>query len=231
MVTGKDVMEKAGILLNDEQHVRWTLPELCLWINDGVRAVVMAKPSASSKTVILSLVEGTLQRLPTDLTPKAFALLRIIRNLKTTAESPREGGRIIRMTDQAALDVEVPGWHDGATVTFKKEVRQATFDPEVPLEYYVYPGNDGTGIIEAAVSTIPIALTASGNVDVLGSYISDIGLPEPWSPPVIDYVLYRAQMKDDTAGSGGRAMTHYQQFATAVGLKVQVERSSNPNTK
>ncbi len=231
MPLASDIMKRAGVQLLDEDHVRWTLAELADWVNEAVRAIILVKPSAASKSIVLPLAVGTLQRVPTDGDVTALALLRIVRNLKTSAETPRVGGRAVRVTDRDLLDGQDPNWHDSTKTPYKAEVRQFAFDSINPLEFYVYPGNNGSGIVEAVVSHSPIPVAAADGADQkkLETWEIDIGLPEPYSVPVLDYVLYRAQIKDDTAGNAGRATLHYQQFASALGIKVQVERVSNPN--
>lgn len=229
MTTAADIMKRAGILLNDEDHIRWTLPELAGWINDGCRAIVLARPAAKSGSRILTLEEGTLQKVPESGANAPLSLLKIVRNLKTADESPRVGGRVIKRTDQMLLDSQNPSWHDSTSVPFKKEVRNYVFDDTNPLEFYVYPGNDGTGIVEAAVSEVPAKIVASGAADQEASYTSDIDLPETYDVPLLDYVIYRAQSKDDETGQGGRAAMHYQQFATALGINIQVAKAYSPN--
>lgn len=231
MPTGREIMTRAGRLLSDEEYIRWTLPELCDWINDGVRAVVLAKPSASTQSRIVTLSVGTLQRIPDTPAPEALALINITRNLTSAAESPRAGGRAVKPALIREIDAQEPNWHNPATVPFGAVVKHFMFDENNPLEFYVYPGNDGTGRVEAVVSFCPTPLEATGDDDDIASYEGDIGLPEPYSVPVLDYVMFRAQSKDALEGNAGRAMAHYQQFAAAVGLKIQVEAATSPNAR
>lgn len=226
MVTAAHIMTLAGRLLNDEEAVRWTLPELRDWINEAVRAVVLAKPSASSRTVILSLQQGTLQEIGEG----HLLLLRLVRNI-TDAGPPPVGGRMIRITTRESLDAQEPDWHDGSVVKQKKEVRQFVYDEADPESFYVYPGNDGTGTVEAVVTVLPTAIAADGDEAALASYDQDVGLPETYLPPLLDYVLYRAFLKDSPEGQSGRAITHYQAFAAAVGMKIQVEGANSPNAR
>lgn len=216
-------MEQAGIVLLDEDHIRWPLAELASWINLAVKAIVLAKPSASSRSIVIELAEGTLQHVPQTGTPTPLGLLRIVRNIEKVGP-PRVGGRIVNATPRAALDAAEPDWHNPRRVRFRKEVRQYVFDESTPLEFYVYPGNDGTGLVEAAVSVLPAAVAPT---DDLAAWDVEIGLPEPYSEPVLNYVLYRAYAKDDPAKSSG----YYSQFATAIGIKIQVEGASSPNAR
>lgn len=227
MLTGRQIMEAAGILLLDETYVRWPLAELAKWINEGVRAIILAKPSAKSTTIAVQLQKGTLQSVPQTGDPQPLRLLSIVRNLKSADD--RVGGRIVRPTKRSLLDAQAPYWHDERRVRFQKEVRQFCFDEENPLEFYTYPGNDGNGIVEAVVSTLPAPLEPSGDPEDIASWEADIGLQEIYLGPLTDYVLYRSQLKDDVASNTGRSAIHYQQFATALGIKVQTERTTSPN--
>ncbi|MBI1202613.1 MAG: hypothetical protein GC182_08895 [Rhodopseudomonas sp.] len=225
-LTAATIMTLAGRNLQDEDAVRWTLPELVDWINEAVRSIVLAKPSANSTTVLLALNAGTLQSIGDG----NLALLRLVRNI-TAAGPPRQGGRMIRVTARDALDAEAPDWHDPDRTPYKKEVRQFVYDEEDPTSFYTYPGNDGTGLVEAVVSKLPAAVAATGDVNALASYDIAIGLQDVYQAPILDYVLFRALSKDDPAASPAGAGMHYQAFAAAVGLKIKVESSNSPNSR
>lgn len=231
MPTGQEIIERVSIILNDEDHVRWTLPELCLWIKDAVKAIVLAKPSASTESRVLQLAAGTLQHLPTTGSPTPLMLVDIPRNLKTTAQSPRVGGRTIRPVKRSVIDVQEPRWHDTKYTRPAAEVRNFIYDEATPLEFYVYPPNDGAGIVEAVMSVLPAPLEPTGDVALVASYSGSIGLPEPYSIAVVDYVVAKALSKDDLGGDPGRAMLHFQAFASALGLKIQVEGATSPNAR
>jgi hypothetical protein len=223
-IKAADILVEASLVLQDEGFVRWTPPELARWLNEAQRAIVLAKPSASPETVVLQLVEGTRQVLSDE---NHLLLLRIVRNLRGSAP-PYLGGRIIRPTTRETLDGSQPNWHDKRDVPYSDEVRQYVYDEANPREFYVYPGNTGLGKIEAVVSKLPAMIATSGTT--IDQYASDIGLPEPYRPVILDYVLYRALEKEDIAADVTRARLHYQSFATALGLKAQSEKLSSPNT-
>ncbi len=228
MLTGQQILTRVGILLQDEEHVRWPLAELVHWINEAVDSILLAKPSAKSTSITIPLAQGTLQTVPTSGSPTPMRLMGVTRNV-TMASGQRIGGRAIRPTIRSLLDTSEPNWHDRRHVPFRKEVRQIVFDEENPLEFYVYPGNDGTGMVEGIVSIRPALLIASGAPDLLASYAGTLGLDDVYSGAVVDYVAYRAQLKDDFAANTGRAAIHFQNFATAMGLKIQVEAATSPN--
>jgi len=230
MPTGTEIFTRAATLLNDADHIRWPLPELCDWLNEGVKAIALAKPSATAITSILKLDYGTKQILKITEAPKPVMLLSLRRNVVNNVQ-PYVGGRTIRRVDKALLDSIEPDWHNRNVVQFRKEVRHLVYDELVPLEYWVYPGNDGTGYVEADVSVLPPPLVAAGNINSIGSYGADVGLLELYGGPLLDYVLYRCQLKDDIDGAAGRSAVHFQQFASVLGIKIQVEAGHSPNVR
>lgn len=231
MTTGADIMQQVGILLGDEEHVRWTPAELRLWINDACKAIVLVKPSARSETRILSLAAGTLQSVTAIAgAPTPLALLNIVRNI-TDVGPPRVGGRVVKVTSQTQMDAADPYWQDPARNRPTKEVRQFIYDEQSPLEFYVYPPNDGTGKVEALCSQVPDALPVPASPDAAASYVGVIDLPEIYDPVIVDYVCYRTQIKDSTGGDSGNAASAYQRFASAMGIKIQVEGGSSPNAR
>lgn len=229
MVPAAKIMTEAAALLLDEGFVRWMPSELAAYIDEAVKTIVMAKPAATSETVNIVLERGTKQALPTD--QRYEQLLDIVRNVEGTNGA---AGRAIRVTSRSELDSNAPRWHDPAAVPFRKEVRQFVFDETLPREFSVFPGNDGTGTVEAIVSTLPQPLSerVTANVDDIASYQSEaFGLREIYEPVVKNYVLFLAFSKEDPAAAPQRAMAYYQMFAAALGIQSQVEASTSPTRK
>lgn len=220
-----DLFDRAQRIMLDETNVRWPLPELCLWLNDGMREVVLQKPNALSKTVVMQLEQGTYQALPGDY----LKLLRVVRNI-TSVDPYRQGGRSVRIVSREILDTQSPYWHDSRKTPFKAEVKHVCFDEQDQRSFYVYPGNDGTGQVELVVSVQPQAIEETGDPLEMDSYRVAIELPDIYSNALLDFILYRAYAKDaQFAGAAERAALHYQQFANSLGMKVQLDVQLSPN--
>jgi hypothetical protein len=219
-------MTAAGFALNDEGATRWTFPELCFWLNEGIRALVLARPFCASKTITLTMQAGTYQEVPIEY----LTLLRLTRNISDVGP-PRVGGRAIRITTHDALDASCPEWHNPKIIKYSPQVRQFIFDDDDPRSFYVYPGNDGTGVVEGIVSALPCMVVATGDIDTLASYAVDVDVKDIYQPPLLDYVLYRAMSKDDTDGNPAGAASHLQAFIAAVGADVQVAGADSPNAQ
>lgn len=225
----KDVLGRAVTVLQDSGGTRWPLVELLDWLNLGVREIVRLKPNATAATVELQLSEGTYQEVATN----HHSLIRVIRNLTSAVDAdPRVGGRAIRPVDRGLLDVTIPSWQDPNTLPYAKTVQHVLFDQADPRSFYVVPGNDANGLIEAIVSVIPDKIDAPASPTALANYDGlTVELPDEYEAPLTDYVLHGAFSKDSNVpGSGARAAGHYQKFAQALGTTAAVESIANVNT-
>lgn len=220
-----ETMARARTIMQDETSVRWPLPELCGWLNDGLREIAAVKPSAFGRTEDLPLVAGVKQTLPA-----AFArMLRPVSNAEFEG-ADRAPRTVVTVIDQALLDATVPDWHSERRK--KQQVRHVMFDEANPRSFYVYPSNDGTGRLRAVVSVQPVPVAPTGAANLLASYAVQVPLDDTYANALLDYILYRSFSKDaQFAGAVQRAALHFQQFANAMGVQVGTDTNMSPNRK
>jgi hypothetical protein len=222
MFTCLDVIRSASRALIDADHVRWTLPELLDHINDAVRAIVVAKPNARTETVTLTLQQGTLQTLPDEYT----ILSRVTRNLTQAHSSPGGpvGGPAIRMVSgRELMDSFFPGWQSDTTL-FSSLVQHVIYDNADLRQFYVIPGNTGTGMIEAIVGVMPEAIAPGGDPNTEATYNIPVDIPDIYRTPVVDYVLFRSFSKDQgVPASEARAQKHLQAFQMALQITTEAQ--------
>lgn len=226
-VNARETLDRVRRIVQDEQSVRWWLPELVLWLNDGVREIALHRPQALATSITISLGVGTRQTVPAD----CFAFLRATHNVPDPDRLV--SGLAIRMVDKEALERAEPYWHDPARTLQRAEVRHVAHDPVEPKAFYVYPGNNGLGAITAVVAKLPPPVVATGgNPDDLDAYdVAIAPLDGIYGNALVDYIIYRAMSKDaQFAGNAERALAHYQAFATALGSRARLAASENPNT-
>ena len=206
----QDVLSRVSTTLQDGGHIRWPLSELHGYLNDGLRDIVSIKPNALSKTVNLDLAEGTKQTLPATYT----VLSRVSRNMIDATT----GGRAIRTMDsRSIMDSFMPGWQSEADVPFAATVVHVIHDIAEPRTFYVVPGNNGDGIIEAVVGSYPTPSPVPGSPTVLSNYTDNVDMPDIYMNALTDYVLYRAYSKDSrVAGSAARSQAHFALFREGV---------------
>ena len=227
-ILASDIISRAHTIVQDNTGVRWPYSELLGWLNDGQREVAIYKPSATAANVVLMLQAGTLQSVGDG----GIALLRVSRNLKTPVTEPRVGGRATRVVEREILDSQHPSWHDPSVFTYAKEVKHFVFDETDPTHFYVFPGNDGTGAVEAVISRSPVDVVPTGDLNALAAYAKPITIPDIYANALLDYVLFRAYSKDaEFAGNAERSNNHFTLFAGSLAAKAQNEAVVNPNVK
>ena len=223
--TVQNVLSVAATTLLDSDHVRWPLTELLSYLNDGVRTIVSIKPNANSRTVTLALASGTLQTLPDEYT----VLSRVTRNMLTGHDEVGGpvGGAVIRpVMGRGLMDAFFPAWQADESL-FAATVKHVIYDQADLRRFYVIPGNDGTGKIEAVVGVMPAAIPEPASPTLLASYSATVGLPDKFRTPLTDFVLARAFGKDSMVpASEARAAKHMAQFTEAMGAISAAEQGS-----
>lgn len=180
-----DLLSQAGTLLNDVAAVRWPNAERLIWLNEGLRLLVVNHPDAKIKRASTTLVAGAKQTLPAD----AIVLLEV-----RSANGP------VLQCDRSALDAFAPLWQSRPTAGAAKNFM---FDPAEYPTYWVYPAQNATpATVELVYSAYPTAATLGSPVDVQDKYASKL----------VDYLLYRALSKDAEVGSAERAIAYFQSF-------------------
>lgn len=215
-ITGKEIVDRAAIVLQDTTGVRWPqTDELLLWLNDGQREIVLRKPDASATNEVVALVQGTLQSIPAT----GIQLLDVIRNMGVGGATP---GRAITRIDREILDEQRPNWH---SETASAETKHYMFDPRDPKHFFVYPPQHATpGKVTMVYAASPTDLADLETTTV-------ITLDDIYSGVLLDYILYRAYSKDAdlTPTAPQRAVSHYNAFLASLGAKGQIEQVVNPN--
>ncbi len=205
-VTVEAILSRAAVLLQDATNIRWPKLELLDWLNDGQREIVLKKPNAYVKNAALPLIMGSKQTIPSD----GVQLLKVVRNLP---------GNAIRIVDMEILDSQAPNWHMNAP---QQQVVHYCYHEQDLKNFYVYPPNNGAGVVELVYSAAPPNTILGGVIAIDDIYLSAL----------VDYVMYRAYGKDaEFAADPQRANNHYIAFSNALGGKMQMEVGFDPNTK
>lgn len=202
--TAADVMRRASTILQDAGAVRWTAIELCDWLNEAQRVVVSIKPNALSRSVTLNLGPGTKQEIPAEYT----MLSKVVRNF--AGGVPGKAVRYIARRE--LLDSMIPGWHDPAILPYSATVGYVWQDFMSPREFYVIPGNDGSGAVEAIVGVIPTPVPIAADDPLsIESYTTVIEFGDLYQGVLLDFLLGRAFAKDSaTADAAQRSQSHLQ---------------------
>lgn len=206
-----DILDRAGIILQDNTNVRFPNEELLKFFNDSQKEVVLHRPDANMVNTTFDCVTGSKQTLPS----AALRLIEVIRNV---------GGRAVTQVHRRILDETLPNWHESTAGTNK--IEHFVYDPADPKNFYVYPK------AISATHSLEIVYSSSPSEIAISNFATDttvISIDDVYSNCLLDYVLYRSYQKDsEFAGNAQRAMMHYQSFANALGIKTQADAATTP---
>jgi hypothetical protein len=239
-ITAANIITRVQTILQDDTGIRWPSAELLLWISDAQREICLLKPDASAINDIVKLrantTKQTMAGIELDGTgnpPTGNRFLRVVRNIHTTDFADNTGngaGRSIRLVSRRVLDSQYPDWHDPSAATGDAafisnggNIKHYVFDEIDPQTFYVFPG-------VAANQAVYVEIVYSGVPADVASTSDAIDLPDVYANCITDYVCYRAFSKEaDYASNAQRATSHYNAFASAIGVKAQGDNSTSPN--
>lgn len=208
-LTGQNITDKAAGLLQDINHLTWLEADLLLYLNDGVRQIVVKKPDANPVNAVVQLVAGSKQAIPSG----GLAMMDITRNMGAAGLTP---GNNITLVDKAVLGAVLPNW---TGVTASATVIHWIYDQKDPKVFYVYPPQPGTGMgyVEMVYSAVPGAI-------VIGAVIP---IDDGYENALLNFILYRAWLKKQPALAQG----YWNLFLSDLGLREKEEDENDPNRK
>ena len=186
------------------------------------------KAQCDQRHRIPDAANGTKQEIPAQYT----VLSRVVRNVGNG------NGAIRTMARREILDAQIPGWHDNTTLPFTPTAQYVLQDPMAPREFYVVPGNDGTGTVEAIVGmyAADIPKPAGGAVLDVAAYTTTSDFEDIYQGILLDYVLFRAFSKDGEApDAANRAQAHLalasQSLQALGGAQLATQMATRPATQ
>lgn len=214
-LTPNDIFARVADTLQDSGNVRWTATELLRYLNDGRRELALHRPDLYSQYSSITLASGTKQSIPS--TGNKF--LDATRNYT----SGDVVGRSVSLVEREVLDSQNPDWHSSTSST---AIVNFTFDERSPKTFYVYPPASGNGHkLEILYSVTPVDVT---NSDLTSTTI--LSKEDLHVNTLINYILSKAYSKDaEYTGNAQRAISHYNLFATAIGISKQQLYLTSPN--
>lgn len=211
MASAQEIIDKASIILQDKDHIRWPTSELLGWISDGQREIATFCPESNTVVGDITLAGGTRQSLPS----AGICLIAIVRNTSPGSTNA------IRLVDRAVMDAQIPDWHAPTTTGGTDKIQNYMFDRRSPALFYVYPSAKENVTVEAIYSKMPATFsTASATLEIKAQYHNAL----------LDYTLYRAYLKDaEYTQNAERAQLHYQAYTAVITGKETVDASVEPS--
>ncbi|MND20860.1 hypothetical protein D3C76_48020 [compost metagenome] len=203
---------RAGLLLQDEEHVRWTTLELIEWINEAAGAVIRLKPSAGARRAIFAMESGSLQKLD----DTVVQLIDVVRNIGQDDVTP---GRAIRKAERHLLDSANPDWH---AMKAASTLKHFIYDDRTPAVFYVYPPSVNGAKVEIMYAVLP---------EEVDSPDDHLDMNIEYADSILNYVLFRCWSKDDEYANANMANAYYQAFLGSMGAGDTGEQSATPSNK
>lgn len=209
-VTAGAILDKAAIQLTDLTNIRWTRGELLSWLNMAQQSLILAVPEASAATANVTTVTGVRQSIPTD----GWILLSANRNMGASGIAP---GRSLEETRREILTRNNPMWAidtpTGSAVSY-------IYTPLDKTVFWIYPPADASGNkIEVTYSQAPVAITSESTAIMVNNI---------YEPVLLDYVLYKACMKDAEYAPGVALAQGYLATFTSLIDALQGSTRSTP---
>lgn len=215
-IPARSIIQRVVDTLQDPTSIRWPVPELVRYLNDGQREIKLHRPDTVRQTGDIALVPGSHQTLPSN----ADKLIEIWHN--------KASKRAVQMVDRRILDDQTPGWH---ALPASADVLHYTYDPRVPTEFFVYPPATGGNSLVGAFSVNPTDITEPADGSLYTAVTGNVAVIDSLANALQEYILARCFMKDsEYAGNAARAQAHYVSFANSLGIEIKGTLGVMPNT-
>lgn len=197
-MTPAEIIASARFILNDRDDgqvaPRQTDPELLGYVNDGIREVATARPDLFLTIGDMPCIAGRCEQATT------FAdVVRLVEVLSI------HGGQALTLFDRRTMDAFRPGWRmDPAGAA-----RQWSPMEEDQLRFFVYPPAPPGQVLDVRYVRLPASVG-------LADAIKD--LPENLQPALVDYVVHRAESKDDEHVLSARSAAFLASFRVKIGV-------------
>lgn len=194
-MTPQDIISGARPILNDTDTTapRQSDDELLAYVNDGLREMVSLQPAIFSTIGDMLCDADTCEQAITF--ANAAALIEVLYI---------HGGPFLTPFDMASMGAFHPNWRQDPGAP----ARQWTRFPNDALRFYIYPKAPD------ALQTVCVRYARIPGTYALADTIIDI--PLTLQPALIDYVVYRAESKDNEHALSQRAGQFFQSFVAKV---------------
>lgn len=222
MATIQSIIDRITYITKDPDHVRWTLPEIALWLNNAKDQIASIHPRSSAEYVTLTLGEGHRQDLRViDPTKRWIRLFEILANVEEHKDGPdTPTGPTIRMISRQALDWAFRNWR--ASRSLATSVQEYALDERSPFTFDVVPAvQAGTKVYALASAYPPPCMILNSSGTALVDANEKFPLADGYDIPAVDYVLFRLFSKDaNDPANAQRAATHLQAFQLAMRVEI-----------
>jgi hypothetical protein len=214
--TAQSIIQRVAKTLNDETSVRWTIPELVRYFNDGQRDIATLRPDSTSVRTQHQLAAGHKQTLPANGT-----------KLIDVNSNGNKGA--VTLVASAILDAQIRNWRN---LPGTNDILHYTYDPREPRTFEVYPPALATASLDLEYSALPTDIAEPGEGTTYTAVTGDFSLGELFANAQQHYILFRCYSKDtEYTANPARAQAFYQAYANDLGLEIKSTVNVGPTEK
>lgn len=215
----QDIMDRVSLLYNDTTYDRVEKDMYLKFLDDALMQLVMVRPDANSKVVVVQLVPGTKQTFPAEM----LTLIDVYRN---RGQDGTTDGPPIWEVNRKDLDYFM-NWHTPPAVD-PTAITEYAYDPKTSKLFWVSPspGVVTPIYIELAYSYAFAPFAAQGWTTAV---TQDIPCDESFSGAVAAYILYRLY-STDTASKTDKVMAdaYKAEFYNQAGVEAKASSTMTP---
>lgn len=193
-MTPQDIINKARIVLNDTdaEGYRQEDPELLAWVNAGLQEAAILRPDLFQAVGHIECAADTVeQALPFASAQKVLAVIGV------------HEGPAVTPFDLNAMQAFSRNWKQATA----GEARQWSAHPSDPLRFYIYPKAPAGQLIDVLYVKNPAAVGLTDSI---------LDIPVTFESALVDYVVYRAESKDDEHVLNQRAAGSFNAFVAKI---------------
>lgn len=180
----------ARTILNDPDAVRYSSADLLQYANDALDQIAGLVPALFVTDGTHTCTAGADQTLTHNTAISLFNVNRV------------QGGNVVNRADFSTLDQFDPTWRSAASGPAKNWAPKNLN----PLRFLVYPPAAAGQVLEISYVKVPAEYLLT----------DDTGLPANLSDAISDYVVYRAETRDEEHVNTNRATQFMETFVKKV---------------
>lgn len=203
-MTPQSIITLARTLYNDAGSAHYRISDMALlgFVNDGLKECSTIVPQYFHTSGDFACTEGqTEQAINFSGAQRIVDVLRI------------KDGKAVLPVDLIGLSSFNHNWSSDAAGAAQNWSRHAND----PLRFYIYPQAPDMQLLEVLYVRNPQVYALTDQI---------LEVPESVAPALADYVVYRAESRDDEHSNSGRAVSHYQTFVQKLGGKVSAPQGT-----
>jgi hypothetical protein len=199
-MTPQSIITLGRSIINDADSVyyRTSNDDLVSYVNDGLKEVSRIAPKFFTSTGEYTCSPGQTEQGITYQDAQALDSVIRIKN-----------GKAILPVVMETLSAFNPAWASDTA----GEAQNWSRHGNDPLRFYIYPK------APAEMQVLEVLYVRNPATYAINDVIGEV--PESLAPALADYVIYRAESRDDEHVNSARAVSHYQAFAQKIGGATQ----------